>query len=235
MEDNIIEISYKDAINFLLPRHYSGRKPIIQKAFGLIEDNILQAVITYGKPASPSVCNGICGKEYANNVYELNRLCRRDEFNKQLSYFVGKTLRMLKQNNWIIVSYSDTAMSHNGYIYQACNFIYTGLSSPHVDKYDINNMHNRHANASYVREDEYCVERSRKHRYIYFCTKNKSLKKIWREKLCYEILPYPKGVNKNYKLGEFIGKTIINNKTGEKIELKNNLVINKINEQTFLF
>ena len=103
MEDNIVEISYKDAINFLLPRHYSGRKPIIQKAFGLIEDNILQAVITYGKPASPSVCNGICGKEYANNVYELNRLCRRDEFNKQLSHFVGKTLRMLKQNNWIIV------------------------------------------------------------------------------------------------------------------------------------
>ena len=34
MED-IKEIDYKTAIDFLLPKHYSGRKPQVTKAFGL--------------------------------------------------------------------------------------------------------------------------------------------------------------------------------------------------------
>lgn len=33
------EISYTEAINFLLPKHYSGRKPVVQKAFGVFEGN----------------------------------------------------------------------------------------------------------------------------------------------------------------------------------------------------
>lgn len=235
MDNNIIEITYEEAVDFLLPRHYSGRKPVISKAFGWIENGILQAVITYGKPASPSICKGVCGEQYSNNVYELNRLCRRDEFDKPLSHLVGETLRRLKKENWIIVSYSDMAMNHNGYIYQACNFIYTGLSSPHADKYSEDNNHNRHAESYNVKDDEFYIERSRKHRYIYFCTNNHKLKKEWQKHLCYKIESYPKGINKNYKLGEFIGKTIINNKTGEKIELKNHTKIEKYNDQTFLF
>ena len=59
--ESISEIAYDEAVAFLLPRHYSGRKPVVSKAFGLIDDGVLQAVITYGKPASPSVCVGICG------------------------------------------------------------------------------------------------------------------------------------------------------------------------------
>jgi hypothetical protein len=38
----------------------------------------------------------------------------------------------------IIVSFSDANMGHNGYIYQACNFLYTGKSSNTtklIDKY----------------------------------------------------------------------------------------------------
>ena len=27
-------IGYKEAVDFLLPRHYSGRKPVISRAFG---------------------------------------------------------------------------------------------------------------------------------------------------------------------------------------------------------
>ena len=50
--ETIKEISYKEAIDFLLPKHYSGRKPHIAIAFGLYKDNVLQAVCTFGKPAS---------------------------------------------------------------------------------------------------------------------------------------------------------------------------------------
>ena len=73
------QISYQCAVDFLLPRHYSGRKPQIKWAFGWYsDDDELLAVCTFGKPASNSLCCGLCGKEYSKNVYELNRLCRED-------------------------------------------------------------------------------------------------------------------------------------------------------------
>ena len=234
--DSISEIAYDEAVAFLLPRHYSGRKPVVSKAFGLIEDGVLQAVITYGKPASPSVCVGICGKEYSGNVYELNRLCRSDEYRKPLSHFVSATLRMLKPLDWIVVSYSDTAMNHHGYVYQACNFLYTGTSAPHADKYvPEGSGHNRHAESFDVRKDEFSVERSIKHRYVYFCTKSKRLKKEWMNSLRYPVLPYPKGDNSNYELGRFIGKTVVNNATGETIVIENAQRIERQPEQTYLF
>jgi len=37
------QITYKEAISFLLPRHYSGRKPSITYAFGYYEDEKLKA------------------------------------------------------------------------------------------------------------------------------------------------------------------------------------------------
>ena len=234
--ESISEIAYDEAVAFLLPRHYSGRKPVVSKAFGLIDDGVLQAVITYGKPASPSVCVGICGKEYSGNVYELNRMCRSDECRKPLSHFVSTTLRMLKPFDWIVVSYSDTAMNHHGYVYQACNFLYTGTSAPHADKYvPEGSGHNRHAESFDVRKDEFSVERSIKHRYVYFCTKSKRLKKEWMNSLRYPVLPYPKGDNSNYELGKFIGKTVVNNATGETIVIENAQIIERQPEQTYLF
>ena len=234
--ESISEIAYDEAVAFLLPRHYSGRKPVVSKAFGLIDDGVLQAVITYGKPASPSVCVGICGKEHSGKVYELNRMCRSEEYRKPLSHFVSVTLRMLKPLDWIVVSYSDTAMNHHGYVYQACNFLYTGTSAPHADKYvPEGSGHNRHAESFDVRKDEFSVERSIKHRYVYFCTKSKRLKREWMNSLRYPILPYPKGDNSNYELGRFIGKTVVNNATGETIVIENAQIIERQPEQTYLF
>lgn len=234
--ESISEIAYDEAVAFLLPRHYSGRKPVVSKAFGLIDDGVLQAVITYGKPASPSVCVGICGKEHSGKVYELNRMCRSEEYRKPLSHFVSTTLRMLKPLDWIVVSYSDTAMNHHGYVYQACNFLYTGTSAPHADKYvPEGSGHNRHAESFDVRKDEFSVERSIKHRYVYFCTKSKRLKKEWMNSLRYPVLPYPKGDNSNYELGRFIGKTVVNNATGETIVIENAQIIGRQPEQTYLF
>lgn len=100
MKGSIIEIDYKTAVDFLLPRHYSGRVPTISKAFGWFDcqtytSEHLKAVCTFGKPASPSLCVGICGKEHAQSVYELNRLCRTDDWEEPLSQFVSACLRRL--------------------------------------------------------------------------------------------------------------------------------------------
>lgn len=167
----------------------------------------LKAVCSFGKPASPSLCVGICGPEYASQVYELNRLCREDGWDEPLSAFVSACLRRLRANRWIIVSYSDTAMNHHGYIYQACNFLYTGCTKSRTDIWS--GQHSRH----YVQDDRKNgtrVIRSAKHRYVYFCTFLKDDKKRWKEALKYPILPYPKGDNNpDYILGDYIKPQLI--------------------------
>ena len=109
MNDNdfVCEISASEAIRFLRPRHYSGRTPSISKAFGWYKGQKLVACCTFGKPPSPAPCKGLCGEEWADNVYELNRLCRIDNLNEPLSKFVAFCLKKLKPLDWIILSYSD--------------------------------------------------------------------------------------------------------------------------------
>lgn len=207
MKGEIREITGNDAWAFLKPRHYAGRRPSISKAFGWFIGGGLMAVCTFGKPASPSLCKGICGEDNTQNVYELNRLCRVDELKEPLSEFVSSCLRALKPNNWIIVSYSDTGMHHNGYIYQACNFLYTGKTTERTDKYVPNGKHSRHYKNS--EQGKYRIVRTSKHRYVYFATNSKRQRKQWLRELNYPILPYPKGQNQNYILGEYQKPIII--------------------------
>ena len=235
--ETIRDISYEEAIEFLLPRHYSGRKPCVSRAFGWIVDGVLQAVITYGKPVNRCLCTGICGEEWSSHVYELNRMCRRDGFDRPMSHFVSTTLHMLKPLDWIVVSYSDTAMNHHGYVYQACNFLYTGTScTTFKDKYNKGvDTHNRHNGAFSIKTDGFYVERSPKHRYVYFCASSKAMRKRMEKALNYPVLPYPKGDNSNYELGRFIGKTVVDLTTGERTSIMNDRRIDVTAGQDFLF
>jgi len=97
-----------------------------------------------------------------------------------------------------LVSYADTSQGHNGYIYQATNWIYTGLSAKRTERYDINNP-NKHSksiteNKNYNYNDLAVRNRPQKHRYVYFTGK----KNIALKHLRYKIEPYPKGINKRY-------------------------------------
>ena len=115
--------------DWLLNKHYAKRIPAIEYAFGLFDGVILVGVMTFGQPPSPSLKESICGKEYSNLCIELNRLVVNDGLEKNtLSYFVSQSLKMIPSPR-IIVSFSDINKGHQGYIYQATNWIYTGLST----------------------------------------------------------------------------------------------------------
>ena len=206
MERKIEQITHELALEFIMPKHYAGRKPQVTKAFGWYEDDKLVAVCTFGKPASPQLCDGICGKEFSSSVYELNRLVRIEDFDGQLSQFIAGCLRELKKENWIVVSYADSGMTHHGYIYQASNFLYTGCTKQRTDRY-VEGKHSRHAdfdNPKGIRQ-----VRTAKHRYVYFCTSDIKFKRQWKESLNYPILPYPKGDNENYELGQVYSQVLI--------------------------
>jgi hypothetical protein len=210
----VLPIKNEETAPWLLKKHYAKRMPQIMFAFGLYENESLIGVMTYGIPASPSLCMGICGKEYSDKVLELNRICLENNEKNQASYFVAKTLQLLPKPT-IVVSYADTAQGHVGYVYQASNFIYTGLSANRVD-WTIKGQEHKHSKTisdgktledikSEHGDDFYYVERSRKHRYIFFVGTSKQ-KKEMLSKLNYEAEPYPKGDSKRYDSGGVVAK-----------------------------
>ena len=114
----IRKITHHDTIDFIMKKHYAQRMPSISVAFGLFIQWNLEGVLTIWKPASNSLCEWVCGKDYKDIVYELNRLIVNEWMPKNtLSQFVWWVLRQLKNDDLIIVSYSDTGMWHHGYIY----------------------------------------------------------------------------------------------------------------------
>lgn len=178
--------------------HYSRKLPSnVVYSFGLFENGELIGAVTYGIPASPPLCIGIAGAENKNKVLELNRLVIKPGFNgeNRASYLVSHSLKMLP-NETYVVSYADTGWTHVGYVYQACNFLYTGLSAKRKDTYQPEGKHcrnydkNNHSNLHQTR--------NQKHRYVYLVGDKRTRKRM-REQLRYKVIDkYPKGNERRY-------------------------------------
>ena len=201
----IKEISKKDAQDIIVREHYLHRKAPCSYCYGLIEvatGNIV-GVVMYGVPASRALQVGVCGKENAHLVGELTRLWIDDSVQKNgESFLIGNTIRM--QGFKILVSYAECRANHVGYVYQATNWLYTGLSAKRND-YLIDGVesgkHGRHLLDSYggikkareiLGDRLVSVERPRKHRYVYFNCGKKDRKHLIKA-LKYKIEKYPKG------------------------------------------
>ena len=205
MDLQVKTIKSEETKDWLLNKHYAKRLCSISYAFGLFDGLKLIGVCTFGKPASHSLCVGVCGNHNSEYVYELNRLVTNDYLPKNsLSFFVSKCLKMLPP--LIVVSYADTAQNHHGYIYQATNWIYTGATKERTDIGDEDGTHSRH----YSKDIDYTKhrkKRSSKHRYVYF-TGSKTQRNKWKKELNYKKQKYPKGNNENYD-ASYIPKTQI--------------------------
>jgi hypothetical protein len=209
----VLPINSFEVEPWLLQKHYAKRMCPISYAFGLYDQEKLIGIVTYGVPASSMVRRGLCGKQWEENVIELNRLCCNSEKNLA-SILVGRSLQMLPKP-MIVVSYADTEQGHVGYIYQATNFIYTGLSFKKKD-WAIKGMEHLHGatvvdmsrgqenRIEFMREkfgdDFYLKDRAQKHRYVFFVG-NKTQRKTMMSNLMYQAEPYPKGESKRYDAG----------------------------------
>lgn len=191
-------ITYNDTKPFILGIHYARRMPVIQYAYGLFDNDSLIGIVTYGLPASPSLCKGVAGEENRRNVLELNRLVLLPNKNgkNNASFLVGRSLKLLPKGLFI-VSYADWGgWGHVGYVYQATNFLYTGLTKRRTDIYS-ETGHSRHNCGDKTKRQI----RTEKHRYIYLTGDKKKMLKELR----YEILPYPKGDSRKYDVQKPIG------------------------------
>jgi len=198
----VTQIKNEETYDWFKKLHYAKRLPMISYAFGLYENQKLVGVISYGVPSGRSVLESMTFKNYQHSILELNRLCLSKNKKNYASYLVGNSLKLLPRPN-IIISYADTSQNHTGYIYQATNFIYCGLSEKRTD-WIIKGV-NKHPRGVKLTEkmksdkNNYeLVERARKHRYLYYLG-NKKQKKQFLNNLSYKILPYPKSENKYYE------------------------------------
>ena len=103
----VVKITFEMAKPFIMKIHYARRMPVIQYAFGLLDDNNeLVGVVTFGQPPSPTLCIGVAGTENKKNVLELNRLVLTTNKKNSASFLVGKALKQLPKNTFV-VSYAD--------------------------------------------------------------------------------------------------------------------------------
>lgn len=202
----IKKIQSKDTHQFLLNIHYAKRLPSISYAYGLFENDELVGVVTYGSPPSQTLVKGIAGDEWAKNVLELNRLCLLNNKPNEASKLVGGSFKLLPKPT-IVVSFADTAQHHEGIVYQATNFLYTGLSAARKEwaVKGLEHMHSKTLSNSVdsaqgrpvdllkakYGDDFYYRQRSRKHRYIMFLGSRTDRKNFMRD-LKYPISEYPK-------------------------------------------
>jgi len=212
---NVVPITRQEYLPFLIDVHYAGRSPSVSFSYGLVVDGALEGVVTYGTPSSAPLRVGVAGDAYKGNIIELNRLCLLSNRKNHASLLVAKSLRMLGGER-IVVSFADTSQGHVGYVYQACNFLYTGLSAKRTD-WKVRGLEHLHGQtiadefrgtpnrAAAMREkygdDFYLAPRARKHRYIYI-TGGKRFRRDAKSSLRYPLQPYPKTTNNNPTQGD---------------------------------
>lgn len=125
--------------------------------------------------------------------YELGRLCLNPHsYEKNLtSFFLSSSIKLLRRIKKVValLTYADSN-HHEGYIYQACNFKYFGLTDQKKDFYvkQIDGTFKKLQRGKCKHLDGEWRDKSRKHRYLIIY--DNKLKTIWKQE------PYPKGKQK---------------------------------------
>ena len=204
-------INYETAARMVETYHYAHRVPPMVITLGLLIDNELAGVCAYSALLGP-VAKAICGGIYKDNTLELTRLYTYDWTSKNSeSFLIGQSFKYIKKNfpkiN-ILLSYSDTKQNHIGTIYQATNWLYTGISKGSNEfqlpngkiltrrtRHLTRNLDGRNTLKWQEIQELYPgikkLQSSDKHRYVYFLG-SKSQRKQLRKALKWPVLPYPK-------------------------------------------
>ena len=116
---------------FIETYHYSKNINGLKSnyCFKLLDNNNLIGAMMYGQIGMAGVWKKYVDDE--TDLIELRRLCCIDDTPKNTeSYFIGYTLRWLKNNTNIkkVISYADETYNHKGTIYKASNFKHLGMT-----------------------------------------------------------------------------------------------------------
>ena len=188
MTDLNVAACSHDAAEYAVTRwHYSRILPTGKLVkYGVWEYGVFIGAVIYSRGASPHLGKAL-GAD-ATEICELTRVALRSHI-FPVSKIVAGSLRLLRASNpglRAVVSFADPKEGHHGGIYQAGNWVYTGMSAP-VTEYFIGNRW-RHTRGSWHHPDRKKAESRTapgKHRYVY------PLDRAMRRKVEKMSKPYP--------------------------------------------
>jgi len=125
-------LDWHTASKIIEENHYTHVAPPAQISLGFYIEGELSTVIMYANGANFRAAQGIMKGGKQEDMCELIRLFSFDWAPPNIeSYCIGQSFKWLKENTkkkWLL-SYADLNQKHIGFIYQATNWIYTGLGA----------------------------------------------------------------------------------------------------------
>lgn len=127
---SVKQITEHDAKTFYSIFHYSSTIRKGALTFGAHLNDKLIAVISYTYPLRRETAFNL-GYDM-KEVMEISRLARQTNITCKnlLSWFIGKTKKLLPDGIKCLVSFSDSTLGHTGTTYKACNFKQSGTTKP---------------------------------------------------------------------------------------------------------
>lgn len=210
-------VPVKEIRRAIVTGHYSGVMPdATQEAFAGYWNEIVVAAVAYGPGGNSKTFGAVIEGFDSSNARELIRLWVHPDAPKNTaSYVVAQSLKMLPEQVGLVVSFADSGQGHAGYVYQALNFYYLGMSNEGIRYVDSSGVEvtARLANVYRMRNPEKFADMSlseirdalgwrpvkshAKHRYCIGVGKQK--KKVSKQ-LAAKAMPFPKGANNDQAL-----------------------------------
>jgi hypothetical protein len=127
-------VPVKEIRRAVVTGHYSGVMPdATQEAFAAYCHEIVVAAVAYGPGGNSKTFGAIIPGFDSSNARELIRLWVHPDAPKNTaSFVVSRSLRMLPEDVGLVVSFADSGQGHFGWVYQALNFYYLGMSGEGV-------------------------------------------------------------------------------------------------------
>lgn len=178
-------VDLAEVSDFVKAWHYSHNHPLVDFCFGAYYGNELVGVCMFGHVGgNPKVACVLRGHDDPLQYRELSRLVLYDDVPKNSeSKFVSWCIRWLKINTSFLalISFADPNQGHRGTIYQASNWIYTGLQKQDRDRVYVDGvehhpkrLYNLYGTSSLVQLKKILLghkittaAREPKHRYVY--------------------------------------------------------------------
>jgi len=120
---------------FVIKYHYSeafGKASIILGLYKIGESKLL-GVITFGQVSGRLVAQSIFEGGTQYNTFEFLRMCVLDDCDCPRTYFMSKSISILRQHFpkiKCLVSFADQTEGHKGIVYQAGSWLYCGMTKP---------------------------------------------------------------------------------------------------------
>lgn len=211
-EYKVVRATKSTCNQLVASRHYKRKLGIFWEGFALVHTGRVYGVVCYGQPSAPIQRSAFSDRDF--RLYELTRLVIQTETKNAASYLISESLKMLSCKPCAVISYADSDMGHCGIVYQATNWLYTGMVNPHDCMYEYQGevlhpqtLRDRLGVTSPTKwAKENNVKRivmGGKHRYFKLVGTRREVASM-RDRLKYEVIKsYPKCKKSHYENGQF--------------------------------